>query len=279
MSDIQLNDRVAIVTGGSRGMGREMGEAIIEAGGRAALLTPEAEELNQTVAEIADQYGADRVLALPYNIADYGQCEQAVAETLDYFGALHGVVNNAALGQLNVIAPGAEDTNCKFFEADPHRWAQVIRVNVVGTYHMCRAAVGHLTAQGWGRFVNVTTSIGTMQRSGNSPYGPSKGAIESETLVFAADLEGTGVTSNSLIPGGAARTKFVPEAYYTSRDLVEPSIMRVPIVWLFSDLADGLTGGRYAANQWNHESNDPSSGAEAALEQPVFNPAPEGRLD
>jgi 3-oxoacyl-[acyl-carrier protein] reductase len=279
MSDIRLNDRVAIVTGGSRGMGREMGEAIIEAGGRAALLTPEAEELKETVDEIASLHGADRVMALPYDILDYGQCERAVAETLERFGALHGVVNNAALGQLNVIAPGAEDTNCKFFEADPHRWAQVIRVNVLGTYHMCRAAVGHLKNQGWGRLVNVTTSIGTMQRSGNSPYGPSKGAIESETLVFAADLEGSGVTSNSLIPGGAARTKFVPEAYYTSRELVEPSIMRVPIVWLFSDLSNGITGGRYVANQWDRSTNDPDRAAEAGKEPPVFNLPPEGRLD
>jgi len=279
MSDIDLDDRVAIVTGGSRGMGREMGEAIIEAGGRAALLTPETEELKETVNEIASVHGTDKVMALPYDILDYGQCERAVAETLEYFGALHGVVNNAALGQLNVIAPDAENTNCKFFEADPHRWAQVIRVNVLGTYHMCRAAVDHLKGQGWGRLVNVTTSIGTMQRSGNSPYGPSKGAIESETLVFAADLEGSGVTCNSLIPGGAARTKFVPEAYFTSRDLVEPSIMRVPIVWLFSDLSDDVTGGRYVANQWDRSANDPNRAAEAGKEPPVFNAPPEGRLD
>lgn len=279
MSDIDLKNRVAIVTGGSRGMGREMADAIIEAGGRAALMTPEAEELEETVKEIAFHRGADRVMALPYDISNYRQCEQAVAETVENFGALHGIVNNAALGQLNVIAPGAEDTNCKFFEADPERWAQVIRVNVLGTYHMCRAAVGHLKEQGWGRIVNVTTSLGTMQRSGNSPYGPSKGAIESETLVFAADLDGTGVTVNSLIPGGAARTKFVPEAYYTTRTLVDPSVMREPIVWLFSDLADGVTGGRYVANRWDHAANDPSQAARAAFEEPVFNPAPEGRLD
>ncbi|MDH3240259.1 MAG: SDR family oxidoreductase [Alphaproteobacteria bacterium] len=279
MSDIDLKDRVAIVTGGSRGMGREMADAIIEAGGRAALMTPEADELEQTVKEIGFHRGADRVMGLPYDISNYRQCEQAVADTLEKFGALHGVVNNAALGQLNVIAPGAEDTNCKFFEADPQRWAQVIRVNVIGTYHMCRAAIGALKAQGWGRIVNVTTSIGTMQRSGNSPYGPSKGAIESETLVFAADLDGTGVTVNSLIPGGAARTKFVPEAYYTSRDLVDPSVMRAPIVWLFSDAADGQTGGRYVANRWDYGANDPSLAARAALEPPVFNHPPKGRLD
>ena len=118
-----------------------------------------------------------------------------------------------------------------------------------------------------------------MQRGGNSPYGPSKGAIESETLVFAADLAGHGVTCNSLIPGGAARTKFVPEAYFTTRQLVEPSVMRAPIVWLFSDLSDDLTGGRYVANRWDHGADDPNLAAEAAKEPPVFNPPTEGRLD
>jgi 3-oxoacyl-[acyl-carrier protein] reductase len=279
MSDIDLKGRVAIVTGASRGMGREMAESLIEAGGRVALLTPEAEELTETVAEITARVGEGKAIALPYDIADYAQCEQAVAETLAAFGELHGVVNNAALGQLNVIAPGAEDTNCKFFEPDPERWAQVIRVNVLGVYHMCRAAVGHLIDQGWGRFVNVTTSIGTMQRSGNSPYGPSKGAIESETLIFAKDLEGTGVTCNSLIPGGAARTKFVPEAYYTSRDLVDPAVMRTPIVWLFSDMSNDVTGARFVANRWDHQANDPNAAARPALEPPVFNAPPEGRLD
>ena len=62
---------------------------------------------------------------------------------------------------------------------------------------------------GWGRIVNVTTSLPTMQRKQNSPYGVSKVAIEAETLIWAQDLAGTGVTVNSLIPGGAADTDFV----------------------------------------------------------------------
>ncbi len=279
MSMLDLGNRVAIVTGGSRGMGREMAEAIIEAGGRAALMTPEAEEVRETAAEIGRQHGADRVLALPYSIDDHAQCVQAVEKTLQTFGALHGVINNAAIGQLNVLPPDAEDTNCRFYEADPHRWAQVIRVNVVGTYNMCRAAVGHLRQQGWGRLVQVTTSLGTMQRGGNSPYGPSKGAIESEVLVFAGDLEGSGVTVNTLIPGGAARTRFVPQSYIGTRNLVEPSVMREPIVWLFSDLSDGHTGERYVANRWDHSLPDMADRARGALEPPVFSPVPEGRLD
>ena len=274
MTAIDLGGRVAIVTGASRGMGREMAEAIIAAGGRCGLMTPEAEELAATVAEIAARHGENRALALPYDVADYDQCERARDETLDTFGALHMAVNNGALGQLNVIPKNATDTSIAFWETDPAHWAEVIKVNVTGTYFMCRAVAPYLVAQGWGRIVNVTTSLGTIQRKGNAPYGPSKGAIEAETLIFAQDLEGTGVTCNSLIPGGAARTAFVPEHFLETRTLVDPAVMRAPIVWLASELSDGHTGERYVANRWD-EALPPDEAAKGALEAPVYR-RPEG---
>ncbi len=274
MAGIDLTGKVAIVTGASRGMGREMADAIVAAGGRAGLLSPDVDELERTVAEIESARGAGRAIALPYGIADYAQCERARDDTLAAFGALHMVVNNAALGQLNVVPKDATDTSIAFWETDPARWAQVIEVNVVGTYNMCRAVAPHLIAQNWGRIVNVTTSLGTMQRAGNAPYGPSKGAIEAETLIFAEDLAGTGVTCNSLIPGGAAATAFVPKNYLTDRKLVAPAVMRAPIVWLASELSDGHTGGRYVANRWD-DSLPPERAAAAALEAPVYR-TPEG---
>jgi 3-oxoacyl-[acyl-carrier protein] reductase len=274
MSDIDLTGKVAIVTGASRGMGREMADAIIEAGGRAGLLSPDVDELKKTVADINAARGAGRALALPYDIADYAQCERARDETIKAFGALHMVVNNAALGQLNVVARDARDTSINFWETDPARWAQVIQVNVVGTYNMCRAVAPHLIAQKWGRIVNVTTSLGTIQRKGNAPYGPSKGAIEAETLIFAEELEGTGVTCNSLIPGGAAATAFVPKNFLTERKLVDPSVMRAPIVWLASALSDGHTGERYVGNRWDGNLS-PDKAAAGALEAPVYR-TPEG---
>ena len=88
-------------------------------------------------------------------------------------------------------------------------WREIIVTNVNGTFLMARSAAPHLVAAGWGRIVNITTSLPTMQRRANSPYGVSKAAIEAETLIWAKDLEGTGVTVNSLIPGGAADTDFV----------------------------------------------------------------------
>ncbi len=274
MSSIDLTGKVAIVTGASRGMGREMADAIIEAGGKAGLLSPDVEELNAAVAEITKARGPGKAIALPYSIDDYAACEMARDKTIRELGGLHMVVNNAALGQLNVVAKNATDTSINFWETDPSRWSQVIKVNVVGTYNMCRAITPHLIAQKWGRIVNVTTSLGTIQRKGNSPYGPSKGAIEAETLIFAEELEGTGVTCNSLIPGGAAATAFVPKNFLTDRKLVDPKVMRAPIVWLASDLSDGHTGERYVGNRWDGKLSL-AEAAKGALEAPVYR-APQG---
>jgi NAD(P)-dependent dehydrogenase (short-subunit alcohol dehydrogenase family) len=77
---------------------------------------------------------------------------------------------------------------------------------------MARAAVRPMLRTGWGRIVNVSVSQGTMRRAGFSPYGPSKAALESETVIWAQDLAGTGVTVNAILPGGATATGMVPES-------------------------------------------------------------------
>ncbi len=268
MTDIKLNDRVAIVTGASRGMGLVMAEAIVDAGGRAVLMSPETDELIAATEAIAERAGKDRVRYAIADITDAGDCERTAGEALDSFGALDILVNNAALGQPH-LQPGTDTTSFKFWESNREAWQQVIHVNVNGTFLMAHTVAPHMVAQGWGRIVNVTTSLGTIQRGGNSPYGPSKAAIEAETLIWAGDLDGTGVTVNSLIPGGAANTAFVPENYRRTRQLVEPEIMGPPIVWLASDLADGKTAGRYVAKNWD-VNIDPDAAAAGALEAPVF---------
>ena len=95
-----------------------------------------------------------------------------------------------------------------------------------------------------------------MQRRENSPYGVSKTAIEAETLIWAQDMAGTGVTVNSLIPGGAVNTDFVSDlgkqqARETGRALLEPEVIVAPMLWLASTLSDGVTGKRYVGKDWN----------------------------
>jgi 3-oxoacyl-[acyl-carrier protein] reductase len=192
---------------------------------------------------------------------------------LEAFGRLDILVNNAGRGP-NHVTNSPVTKSLKFWEADAERWDQVIRTNVVGTFLMARAAAPHMIAAKWGRIINVTTSLSTMQRKANSPYGVSKAAIEAETLIWAQDLDGTGVTMNSLIPGGAADTEFVSPptrqaALAGKTKLLPPGVMIPPLLWLASPLSDGVTGARFVGKLWD-ASLRAEEAAARAREAPVL---------
>lgn len=107
--------------------------------------------------------------------------------------------------------------------------------------------------QGWGRVVNITMNHDTMRRAGFSPYGPSKAALESETVIWAQDLAGTGVTVNGLLPGDATDTGMIPEGVPDAvrRQLLRPEVMVEPLLWLASDEAAAITGSRLNAARWD----------------------------
>jgi 3-oxoacyl-[acyl-carrier protein] reductase len=118
---------------------------------------------------------------------------------------------------------------------------------------MSRAAAPHMMRQRWGRIINISINHETMRRPGFSPYGPSKAALESETIIWAQDLDGTGVTVNALLPGGATDTGMVPPdiPVHLRQNLLHPDIMIPPLLWLVSDAANEVTGSRFAANLWD----------------------------
>ncbi len=109
---------------------------------------------------------------------------------------------------------------------------------------MTRAALPGMLERGWGRIVNVTTSLDTMINPGLGPYGPAKAATEALTSILAFELEETGVTANVLVPGGRANTRMIPaDGKYTDRNfLIQPEVMRAPIVWLASRATDEVNG-------------------------------------
>ena len=157
----------------------------------------------------------------------------------------------------------------------------MIVTNVNGTFLMARSAVPPMLNGGFGRIVNITTSLATMQRRNNSPYGVTKAAIEAETLIWAQELKDTGVTVNSLIPGGAADTEFVHEASRKElaamgRTLLPPSVMVPPVLWLASRLSDGVTGARFVGKLWD-DALPPNDAAMKAREPSVLLPASDGR--
>jgi NAD(P)-dependent dehydrogenase (short-subunit alcohol dehydrogenase family) len=104
------------------------------------------------------------------------------------------------------------------------------------------AVVPEMMRQGWGRIINVTTSLGTKLNAGNPTYGPSKAALEAFSAIMAKDLDGTGVTVNVLVPGGITNTSMVSESGFDRAKMIQPEVMVPPLLWLVSDAAGEVTG-------------------------------------
>jgi 3-oxoacyl-[acyl-carrier protein] reductase len=280
-NDIRLDGRVAIVTGAARGLGRAMAVGLARAGASVMFVDVDGPALSAATAGLSGANTSGPVATLPCDITVRADCERAIAATVEKFGALHVLVNNAGKGQGN-LERSAHTKSLKFWESDPDIWCEVLATNVNGTFLMARTAVPHLLRAGAGRIVNITTSLPTMQRRHNSPYGVTKAAIEAETLIWAQDLAGTDVTVNSLIPGGAADTEFVHQASRKElaalgRTLLPPAVMVPPILWLASRLSDGVTGGRFVGKLWD-DRLPPGEAAAKAREASVLLPVdPETR--
>ena len=259
MTDASLKGRVVLITGGSRGLGREMALALAEAGAHIAITgAAPTKALDATLAEISERTEA---MAQAADVADPTAARRAVDQTIVRFGRLDVLINNAGLG-MRLISETFNTVPTRFWEADAEGWAGIVGANINGPFHMAKAAIPHMIAQGFGKIVNISTSDITMVRNGYSPYGPSKAFLEAASRAWAAELAGTGVDVNVLLPGGATDTDLLPPApdrKGADGNLLSPAIMRAPICWLASDAANGVTGGRFIARLWPEEGPFPGA--------------------
>ncbi|MEA2992129.1 MAG: hypothetical protein QOD40_1049 [Alphaproteobacteria bacterium] len=245
-----LVDRVVIVTGGSRGIGREIVLALAEAGARVAIVaTAESAHLEQTVKAAG---GGERILPIIGDVRRQADCERVAQETLRTFGAIHVLFNNAALGTPTVV-DSAKRSPVPFWQAEPESWLNLIDTNINGFFLMSRAVAATMLTQRFGKIVNISTSDRTMVRAKGSPYGPSKAFIEAASRIWAQDLEGTGVSVNVLLPGGAIDTSPSMVVGSSGGNFLPVSIMRAPALWLASDLANGHTAERFIAKKWDEK--------------------------
>jgi len=246
LAKFSLKGKTAIVTGGGRGIGRSIALGYARAGADVVIgVARKLEEAERVAAESRSLPG--RIEAVQADVTVAADVEALVERTLAIRGRIDVLVNNAARGMRFVNERFMSDP-MPFWEADPAAWRMVIETNIVGVFLMSRAVVPHmLTARG-GRIVNVTINHATMVRPGFSPYGPSKAALEAITEVWAAELEGSGVVINLLLPGGATATGMVPDAVPESVRLLSPDIV-VPAA-LHLAVTDS-SGQRIVASEWN----------------------------
>ncbi len=270
-----LDGRVTLVTGGGRGLGKSMTMALLAAGGRVVITgAAVASDLQKTKAEAEALYGPDRILELTADVTKPADCTRAVAAAIEHFGRLDALINNAGRG-MRVVTETFNVTPVKFWEIEPSDWGLIIDINVNGVFNMTRAAMPHMLQNGFGRIVNISTSDQTMVRRGYAPYGPSKAALEAMSRCWAQEVEGTGITVNVLLPGGAAATELLPAGPNrrgADGNLLDPDIMGAPAVWLVSDGSSIHSGERFIARLWD-TGLSPEAAALAARSPTVAKPA------
>ena len=253
-----MEARVAIVTGGLRGLGRAMGFGLAGAGHHVLAVGHLEADIPEIRAAAAAAGLGERLVPLVADLRRPAECDRVVAAAKSRFGAADILVNSAGL-TFTTIDPARfrRPQPQKFWQVPDDIVQAVIETNYIAADQMARRAAPAMVERGWGRIVNVTTKLDTMNRAHTSPYGASKAALEMATEVWAKDVEGTGLTINIVNPGAGANTPgMAEEMRRMSREgkaprLVEPPEMVPPLLYVVSREADRVNGFRFDANLWD----------------------------
>jgi len=260
--EIDLSGRVALVTGGSRGLGRADALTLARAGADVAIADI---QLESDSGEDAERYGAlaqaaraqgmvyteatvdeiralgRRALALKCDVTDRGQVDAAVTSVVDELGSVDILVNNA--GTLDHVA--------QFHQQSPELWERDLRVNLTGGFNCAQAVWPHMKERGWGRIVNMASVAGTLGGFGQASYSTTKAGILGLTRTLALEGGRYGITCNAIVPGVIGTEAFGmgnPEMNErmirrtAMRRAGEPQEIANAVAFLCSDLASYITG-------------------------------------
>jgi 3-oxoacyl-[acyl-carrier protein] reductase len=260
--EIDLTGRVALVTGGSRGLGRADALTLARAGADVAIADIQVESDS---GEDAASYGAlaqaaraqgmvytestadeiramgRRALALKCDVTDRGQVAATVARVVDEFGSVDILVNNA----------GTLDHAAQFPDQSPDLWERDLRVNLTGGFNCAQAVWPHMVERGWGRIVNMASVAGTLGGFGQASYSTTKAGILGLTRTLAMEGGRHGITCNAIVPGVIGTEAFNMANPKMNERIVnrtvlkragEPEEIANAIAFLCSDLASYITG-------------------------------------
>lgn len=221
--DRELQDQVALVTGGGRGIGRNIALELAAAGASVAVAARSTEEITQT----ADEIGG---LAIECDVSDREAVERMVAEVEAAHGRLDLLVSNAGISVDEAAA----------WELEPEDWWRVFEVNILGVYLCCRAVIPGMLKRGGGRIVNVASGAAYLPGSSSTSYSASKAAVHRFSETLSLQLEPKGIPVFSISPG-LVRTQMT-ERFGENAPWTPPELASRLVRALASGRLDGLAG-------------------------------------
>jgi len=185
---MQLANQVALITGGARGIGREMARVFAREGAETALFDINPEPLEQTAKELRAL--GRRAEGLVVDVTDGKQVDEGVAKVLDKLGRIDILINNAGITKDGLLV-----------RMDEAQWDRVLTINLKGTFLCTRAVAKQMLKQRRGRIVSIASIVGIIGNPGQANYAASKAGIIGMTKAVAKELAGRGITCNAIAPG------------------------------------------------------------------------------
>jgi len=234
----KLQDKIAIVTGGSRGIGRAIALRLAAEGAKVVVTATTKAGADKTAEEI--QQNGGRATGFETNIAEVKQVEALIKGTVDQFGGLHILVNNAGITRDNLVMRMSDDD-----------WNAVITTNLTGTFNCIRAASKTMMKQRAGKIINITSVVALMGNKGQANYCAAKAGVIGLTKSVARELASRNIQINAVAPGFILTdmTAGLPEAAKTAmlqsvplEKIGTPEDVAAVVAFLASPDSDYITG-------------------------------------
>jgi 3-oxoacyl-[acyl-carrier protein] reductase len=240
-TNLALTDRVALVTGGSRGIGRAVVALLASCGAHVAVNYVRDESAATATVEMAGAHGI-KALAIRANVARVDEAERLIQQTIEHFGKIDFLICNAGIWEGDAVESISEEL-----------WDKTLDINLKGTWSVCRAAVPWMKKQQYGRIVIVSSTAGQRGEANVSNYAAAKGGQISFTKSLGPELAGFGINVNCVAPGWVetemtkdvvddkARLEAINKSIPVGR-MATPEEIAGPIVFLCTSWADHIIG-------------------------------------